>query len=80
MGRVEREVLVRVMYCSSLGLEDKGGVQSDLSFNGGLGGNGLFLKTFLILRDLENLSKSDNRLYVLGILGVGMKPRLLVRR
>ena len=44
MERVEREVLVRVMYCSSVGLEDKGGVQSDLPLNGCLGGSGLFLK------------------------------------
>ena len=46
---MEREVLVRVMYCSSLGLEDKGGIQSDLPLNGCLG----FLKKCLILRDLE---------------------------
>ena len=35
---MEREALVRVMYCSSAGLEDKGGVQSDLPLNGCLGG------------------------------------------
>ena len=64
MERVERKVLVRVMYCSSVGLEDKGGVQSDLPLNGCLGGSGLFLKKYLILRDLENL---DNRLFMLGI-------------
>ena len=29
-GRVERKVLVRVMYCSSLGLEDEGWIKSDL--------------------------------------------------
>ena len=64
MERVERKVLVRVMYCSSVGLEDKGGVQSDLPLNGCLGGSGLFLRKCLILRDLENL---DNRLFMLGI-------------
>ena len=64
MERVERKVLVRVMYCSSVGLEDKGGVQSDLPLNRCLGGSGLFLKKCLILRDLENL---DNRLFMLGI-------------
>ena len=42
MGRVERDVLVRLMYCSSVKLEDKGGIQSDLPLNGCLGGNGLF--------------------------------------
>ena len=75
----EREVLVRVMYCLSVRLEDKGGVQSDLPLNGCLGGSGLFSKKCLILRDLGNLSKSDNRLFVLGILWVGMKPRPLER-
>ena len=44
MRRVEREALVRVMYCSSAGLEDKGGIQSDLPLNRCLGGSGLFLK------------------------------------
>ena len=43
MGRVEREVLVRMMYCSSAGLVDKGGIQSNLPLNGCLGGSGLFL-------------------------------------
>ena len=38
MGRVE-SLIVRVMYCSSLGLEDKGGVQSNLPLNGCLGGS-----------------------------------------
>ena len=33
MGRVEREVLVRLIYCSSVGLKDKGGMQSDLPLN-----------------------------------------------
>ena len=33
-GRVERGVFVRVMYCSSLGLDAKSGVQSDLPLNG----------------------------------------------
>ena len=64
---MEREVLVRLMYCSSVGLEDKGGIQSDIpALSGCLGGSGLFLKkkTCLILRDLENLSKSDNRFVV----------------
>ena len=44
MGRVKREALVRVMYCSSAGLEDKGGIQSDLPLNGCLGGSDLFVK------------------------------------
>ena len=39
MERVEREVLVRVMHCSTVGLDDKGGVQSDLPLNGCLGGS-----------------------------------------
>ena len=78
MWRVEREPLVRVMYCSSAALEDKGGIQSDLPLNGCLGGS-LFLKECLILRDLENLSKSDIRFFMLSILGVGMKPRPLDR-
>ena len=42
IGRVEREVLVKVIYCSGLGLEYKGGVQSDLPLNGCLGGSDLF--------------------------------------
>ena len=70
---------MRLMYCSSVGLEDKGGVQSDLPLNGCLCGSGLFLKKMLILRDLENLSKSDNRFFMLRCLGVGMKPRPLER-
>ena len=37
------------------------------------------VKKGLILRDLENLTKSDNRLFVLGILGIGIKPRPLER-
>ena len=43
------------------------------------GGSGLFLKECLILRDLENLSKSDCKFFKLDILGVGMKPRPLER-
>ena len=43
MVRVEREDLVRVMHCSNAGLEDKGGIQSDLPLNGCFGGSGLFL-------------------------------------
>ena len=73
------EVLVRLMYCSSVGLEDKGGIQSDLTLNECLGGSVLFLKKCLILRDLENLSKSDNRFFMLRCLGVGMKPSPLER-
>ena len=42
IGRVEREVLVKVIYCSGLGLECKGRVQSDLPLNGCLGGSDLF--------------------------------------
>ena len=76
---VERADIVRVIYCSRLGLEDGGGFQSDLPLNGCLGGSGLFLKKCLTLRDLENLSKSDNRRFVVGILGVGMNPRPLER-
>ena len=56
MRRVEREVLMRVMYCSSVGLEDKGEIQSNLFLNGCLSESGLFLIKCLILRDLENLS------------------------
>ena len=37
-------VLVNVMYDSSLGLEDKGGIQSNLPLNRCLGGSGLFMK------------------------------------
>ena len=79
MERAERDILVRLMYCSSVGLEDKGGIQSDLPWNGCLGGNGLFLKKCLILRDLENLSKSYSRFFMFGVLGVGMKLRPLLR-
>ena len=43
-GMVERADMVRVMYCSRLGLEAGGGVQSDLPLKGCLGGSGLFLK------------------------------------
>ena len=47
---MEREPLVRVMYCSSAGLEDKGGIQSDLPLNECLGGGGL---VFEIMFDSE---------------------------
>ena len=57
----------------------KGGIQSGLPWNGCLGGNGLFLKKCLILRDLENLSKSYSRFFMFGVLGVGMKLRPLLR-
>ena len=63
MGRVERLVLVRVMYCSSARLENKGGNHSNLLLNRCLGASGLILN----LRDLESLSKSDNRFFMLGI-------------
>ena len=53
MGRVEKDVLVRLMYFSSVGLEDKGGIQSDLPMNGCLCRSGLFLKKCLILREKE---------------------------
>ena len=72
MEWVERDVLVRQMYCSSVGLEDKGGIQSDLPLNKCLGGGGLFSKECLILRDRENLSKPDSRFLMLYILGLGM--------
>ena len=39
MWKVEREPLVRVMYCSRAGLEDKGGSNLIYSPNGCLGGN-----------------------------------------
>ena len=64
------------MYCSSVGLEDKGGIQSDLSLNKCLGGGGLFLRECLILRDRENLSKSDSRFLMLYVLGLGMNQGL----
>ena len=46
-----------------------------MPLSGCLGGSGLFLT----LRDSENVSISDNRLFMLGTLGVGMKPRPLER-
>ena len=64
-GRVERQVL-GVMYCSCLTLEDKSGVQSF---------EWVFEREWL-LTDLENLSESDNTLFMLGILEVVMKPSL----
>ena len=69
VGGKGREVLVKPMYCSSVGLEGKSGVQSDLPLSGCLGGSGLVLKIWdcLILKDLEILSKSDNKFS--GILG-----------
>ena len=38
-------------------------------------GEWLIFEICSILRDLENLSKSDSRFFMFGILGVGMKPR-----
>ena len=70
MERVERYVLVRQMYCSSVGLQDKDGIQSDLFLNKCLGGSGFFLKECLILTDVrENLSKSNSRFFMLVVLG-----------
>ena len=50
-GEGRKGCLVRWRYCSRVGLEDKGGSQSDLPLNRCFGGSGLFLKKCLILRD-----------------------------
>ena len=66
MERAERDILVRLMYCSSVGLEDKGGIQSDLPWKGHLGGSGLFLKKCLILRDLRPLLRTRSEIWSRG--------------
>ena len=70
------------MYCSSLGLEDKGGVQSDMPLNGCLGGNGFIFEKKKVDSERPAWRISQNQTIgfsCCGILGVGMKPRPLER-